>query len=98
MTDLEQRISDLEQQYAGRYPTDFENVVKNIVMDLDKETHITYVTTANGDLSHMTYFISETKMHNRYVTVFAVGVAGTSREEEVRNAFNRAGADDLEMV
>ena len=98
MTDFEQRISDLEQQYAGRYPTDFENVVKNLVIDLENETHVIFVTTANGDLSHITYFISETKMNNRYVTVFAVGVAGTSREEEVRNAFTRAGADDLEMV
>ncbi|ABN07048.1 protein of unknown function DUF58 [Methanocorpusculum labreanum Z] len=98
MTDFEQRISDLEQQYAGRYPTDFENVVKNIVMDMENETHVTFVTTAHGDLSHLTYFISETKMKNRHVTVFVVGVAGTSREEEVRNALTRAGANDLEMV
>ncbi len=98
LTDFEQRISALERQYAGRYPTDFEIVVKNIVMALENETHIIYVTTANGDLSHMTYFISETKMNNRYVTLLVVGVAGTSREEEVRNAFTYAGADDLEMV
>ncbi len=98
LSDQERRIEGLIRLYAGRYPTDFERMVRNISTSLEQETHITYVTAAYGDLSHMTYFINETKKNKRYAAVFVVGAAGTPREEEIRSAFTRAGADVVEMI
>jgi hypothetical protein len=91
-------ISDMMRQNTGRYPTEFENTVHNIAVLLEKVTTVTYITSAVGDISHMTYCITETKKNKRYGNVIVTGVKGTSREEEVRNAFTYAGADDLEMV
>jgi hypothetical protein len=98
ITDAERRIEGLIRLYAGRYPTDFERTVRNISSSLEKETHITYVTAAHGDLSHMTYLINETKKNARYAAVFVVGAADTPREAEIRNAFTLAGADVVEMI
>ncbi len=89
-TDSERRIEGLIRLYAGRYPTDFERIVRNISASLEKETHITYVTAAYGDLSHMTYLINETKKNARYAAVFVVGAAATPREAEIQNAFTLA--------
>ncbi len=98
LTDQERRIEGLIRLYAGRYPTDFERVVRNLSAILEDETHITYVTAAYGDISHMTYLINETHKNERYAAVFVVGAAGTPREAEIRSAFTRAGADVVEMI
>jgi len=98
ITDSERRIEGLIRLYAGRYPTDFERTVRNLSASLEKETHITYVTAAHGDLSHMTYLINETHKNERHATVFVVGAAATPREAEIRNAFTLAGADVVEMI
>jgi len=98
LSDQERRIEGLIRLYAGRYPTDFERVVRNLSGSLEHETHITYVTAAYGDLSHMTYLINETHKNERYAVVFVVGVAGTSREVEIRSEFTLAGADVVEMI
>ncbi len=98
LTDQERRIEGLIRLYAGRYPTDFERVVRNLSAFLENETHITYVTAAQGDFSHMTYLIHETHKNERYAAVYVVGAEGTSREAEIRSAFTHAGADVVEMV
>lgn len=98
LSDTERRIKELTSLYAGRYPTEFELTMRGVSAFLAEETHISYITTAIGDLSHMTYLINETKRNERHATAFVVGVAGTPREEEVRTAFSFAGADVVEMI
>lgn len=97
-TKTELRIREITREYAGRNPTDFESKMGSISAEMAKQTHITYVTAALGDLSHMTYLINETKRHQRHATVFVAGAAGTPRETKVRTAFTLAGADVVEMV
>ncbi|MEA5038037.1 hypothetical protein SDC9_32694 [bioreactor metagenome] len=97
-TKTELRISEITRKYAGREPTVFELEMRKVSAEMTKETHITYVTAALGDLSHMTYLINETKKNDRYAMVFVVGAAGTPREAKVRTAFTLAGADSVEMV
>ncbi|WP_167815943.1 hypothetical protein, partial [Methanocorpusculum sp. GPch4] len=91
-TKTELRIREIMREYAGREPTDFESEMGKVSAEMAKQTHITYVTTALGDLSHMTYLINETKRNKRYAMVFVVGAAGTPRETKVRTAFTLAGA------
>ncbi len=98
ITDSEHRIEGFIRLYAGRYPTDFERIVRNISASLENVTHITYVTAAHGDLSHMTYLINETHKNERHSTVFVVGAADSPREAKIRNAFTLAGADAVKMI
>ncbi len=96
-TPYSKRVKELMQQYAGRYPTDFEQRVHAISSTLVQERHIIYITAAVGDLSHMTYLISETKKNDRTASVYVAGCADPAREEELRDLFIRAGADTVEM-
>lgn len=97
-TKTELRIREIMRTYAGRYPTVFESEMRKISAEMVRQTHITYVTAALGDLSHMTYLINETKKNDRHARVFVAGAAGTPREAKVRSAFTLAGADSVEMV
>ena len=89
-------IRKLMQRNAGRYPSVFENTVHNIANLLDEEKQIIYITTASGDVSHMTYYLTEMRKYECIETVLVVG--STDRKKDVRDIFTRAGADVVEMI
>jgi len=97
-TALSARIRELMQQNTGRYPSVFENTVHNIAKMLEDETQIIYITTATGDVSHMTYYLTEMRKYGCVETVLVVGVGTASRKKEVSDIFTRAGAGSVEMI
>ncbi|HJJ68620.1 MAG TPA: DUF58 domain-containing protein [Methanocorpusculum sp.] len=91
-----------------RYPTTFEQNIKNITSEatllensertsLD-DTSIYVVSCALGDISNLSYLIADATVQQRDVVFILGGIRDTEREKQVISALYSAGASSVEVL
>ena len=107
-TEFAIRVKESLALSKNRYPTTFERNIRHLTAEsailestertsLD-DTNMYVVSCALGDISNLSYLISDAAVHQRGVVFVLAGIRGSDREQTVISALYSAGASAVEVL